>query len=197
MPRLHPNQTIVILAGGPSLSQEAANQSRHLITIAINDSYLLAPWAEYHYHCDKKWWEWHKDKPEFNAFQGVRITQDEIDDPRVLRIKGAHKDGLSESPEVIHYGSNSGFQALNLAYLLGAERIILLGYDMKIASNGKSHWFGDHPDKVRSNYASWWSKFSIVADQLKGKVEVINCNPDSALKCFHKMSLEEAVAKTS
>ena len=193
MPRLHPNQTIVILAGGPSLSQEAVSQSRHLITIAINDSYLLGPWAGYHYFCDKKWYEWHKESYEYKAFQGVRITQDDIDDPKVLRVKGAHKDGLSESPEVIHYGSNSGFQALNIAYLLGAKRIILLGYDMKIAKSGKAHWFGDHPDKVRSNYQSWWSRFSVVADQLKGKVEVINCSPDSALQCFPKMPLSEAL----
>ena len=123
----------------------------------------------------------------------MRITQDAIDDPKVLRIKGEHKDGLSESPEVIHYGSNSGFQALNLAYLLGANKIILLGYDMKIAKSGKAHWFGDHPDKVRSNYPSWWSRFSVVADQLKGKVQIINCNPDSALQCFEKMPLSDAL----
>ena len=193
VPKLHPGQTIAILAGGPSLSQQQADQVKHLVTIAINDSYQLAPWADYHYFCDKKWWEWHKDRADYKIFQGVRITQDVIDEPGVIRVAGAHKPGVSESPEVIHYGSNSGFQALNLAYLMGAAKIILLGYDMKIAKSGKAHWFGDHPDKVRSNYAGWWSNFSIAADQLKGKVEVINCSPDTALTCFPKVSLDEVL----
>lgn len=193
LPRLHPNQTIAILAGGPSLTQQQANQVQHLVTIAINDSYQLAPWADYHYFCDSKWQKWHCDREDYQSFQGVRITQDVVDEPGVIRIAGKHDKGVSESPEVIHYGSNSGFQALNIAYLMGASRILLLGYDMKVAKNGKAHWFGDHPDKVRSSYLGWLSNFSVAADQLKGKVEVINCSPDSALQCFPKMALTDAL----
>lgn len=112
----------------------------------------------------------------------------------MIRIKGQHKPGISESPEAINYGQNSGFQALNLAFLLGAKRILLLGYDMKLAKSGANHWFGHHPDKVVSNYPAWWSHFSVAADQFKKLgVEVINCSPDTALICFKKMSLESAL----
>ena len=184
----------MILAGGPSLSQSDVDLTKGRVVIAINDSYQLAPWADYHYFCDKKWWNWHKDREDYKSFQGIRITQDTIDEPGVIKVQGKHEQGISESPEVIHYGSNSGFQALNMAYLLGASRILLLGYDMKIAKSGKAHWFGDHPDKIRSGYQSWWSNFSIAADQMKGKAEVINCSPDTALICFKKMSLESALS---
>ena len=154
----------------------------------------MTPWADYHYFCDRKWWEWHKDRPDYQAFEGQRISYEDI--PGAWKVKGEDKPGLSESPEVIHTGSNSGYQVLNIAYLMGASRILLLGYDMKIAKSGLSHWFGDHEDKVRSNYASWWSKFSVAADQLKENgIEVINCSPDTALQCFKRMSLKDAMEK--
>jgi len=183
----------VILAGGPSLSQSDVDLTKDQIVIAINDCYQIAPWATYHYFCDKKWWDWHKDREDYKSFQGIRITQDVIDEPGVFKVNGKHEQGLSESPEVIHYGSNSGFQALNIAVLMGASRILLLGYDMKVSKSGKNHWFGHHPDKIVSNYPAWWSNFSVAADQLKGKVEVINCSPDTALQCFPKMRLIDAL----
>lgn len=196
---MHPNSTIAIFAGGPSLTQEAVNKCQHLISIAINDSYLLAPWATYHYFCDKQWWSWHHDKPQYRAYQGIRITAEPAVSaawpPDAYRVRGAQASGISTDPEVVNYGKNSGYQALNVAVLMGARRIILLGYDMKIAKSGAAHWFGDHPNKVRSNYPSWLSGFSVAADQLAEMgVEVINCSPDTALTCFKQMSLESALS---
>ncbi|HCZ48509.1 MAG TPA: hypothetical protein DCZ11_05850, partial [Gammaproteobacteria bacterium] len=53
--------------------------------------------------------------------------------------------GLSASPLRIHQGGNSGYQALNLAVLLGAERVILLGYDMH-----GGHWHGRHGGRLNN-----------------------------------------------
>jgi hypothetical protein len=185
----------VILASGPSLTQEQVDLCLNQAILAINDSYLLAPWAQYHYHCDLKWYNWHKDNPEYKSFNGIKITQDTLPDKSILRIKGKHEKGVSFNSEYIHYGSNSGIQALNIAVHMGASRIILLGYDMKIAGNGLAHWFGDHPDKVRSNYAAWLTNYGIAADQLRDKgIEVINCSPDTALICFPRMTLESALS---
>lgn len=160
--------------------------------IVINDGYQIAPWATYHYFCDGKWWDWHKDREDYQAFTGQRITQEKeknCKEPGLWRVQGNAGTGVSFDPNLIHYGSNSGFQVLNIAVLMGASRILLLGYDMKFGKDGRAHWFGDHPDKIRSNYASFLTNFSIAADQLKGKVEVINCSPDTALTCFRKASL--------
>lgn len=169
--------------------------ARGQITIVINDSYQLAPWATYHYFCDPKWWKWHKDREDYKGFTGIRICQDVIDEPGIVKIDGESKEGLSLDPDKIYFNSNSGFQALNLAYHFGASRILLLGYDLKFAKDGRSHWFGDHPDNVRSNYPAWFTGFSIAADQLKEKgVEVVNCSPDTALSCFERMSLASALS---
>lgn len=79
--------------------------------------------------------------------------------------------------------------------LAGAARILLLGYDGKFGPGGKSHWFGDHP--VRSDEPTT----ATLARNLKQLVEplatlgveVINCSPDSAVDCFPRIGLEEAL----
>lgn len=92
-------------------------------------------------------------------------------------------------------GGNSGYQVLNLLYFLGAKKIILLGYDMKMKGN-LSHWHGDHPNELNrfSNYKDWCQKFNQLAQDLKDEgVKVINATRETALNCFDRLSLEEAL----
>lgn len=100
------------------------------------------------------------------------------------------RDGLSGLPGMITYGANSGYQAIHLAYNLGASKIILLGYDY----GGNSHFFGDHPQPLRSghDYRRWHSAIKILADDLKAAgVEVINCSRQSTIKCFPRADIAE------
>lgn len=97
----------------------------------------------------------------------------------------------------IHQGANSGYQSLNLAMLLGATRIILLGFDMR-AVNDKKHFHPDHPPGMNNPYdglfKTWNQNFrSTLPDLKKAGVTVINATPDSALDAFPRMSLEEAL----
>jgi len=155
-----------VIASGPSLLKEDVEKLKNEKVIVINDNYLLAPFAKALYFCDEKWYNWHKEKPEFRAFQGQKYSQnkswthqEEAKQDGVIFLDSEPETGLSTNPEKLHQGSNSGIQAINLAYHLGAREIILLGYDMQ-PTGGKSHWFGDHPDKVVSNWYSW-SSFNI------------------------------------
>lgn len=105
-------------------------------------------------------------------------------------IRGEHKDGLGL--DCIRYGGNSGYQAINLAFLFGAKRIILLGYDMQ-KTDGKSHWHGDHPGSLRkeSALASWVQRFDSLASDLKYYgVEVLNASRETALKCFERVDID-------
>ena len=97
--------------------------------------------------------------------------------------------------EVVYTGGNSGYQALNLVYLFGATQIILLGYDMKTNHN-KSHWHGDHPGSLNrhSNYTNWIDRFKDLARDLQEEnIKVINATRETALTCFDRMTLEEAL----
>lgn len=184
----------IVIASGPSLTKEDVEYVKGKGTvIVINDNYKMAPWADYLYFCDPKWFNWHKE--EVAKFQGAIYTQDETiaKDNGFHYIESQSKEGLSKDPKVIYQGSNSGYQAINLAYHLGAEQIILLGYDMQ-ATNGKYHWFGDHPDKVRSSYGSWMPHYKGLAkDAEQAGLEVINCSRQTALSCFRREKLENVL----
>jgi hypothetical protein len=108
---------------------------------------------------------------------------------------GRHGDGLGDPH--MHFGDNSGYQAINLAYLWGAGRIILLGYDMQ-HTGGKSHFFGDHPKdlQVGSDYVDWCHKFAKLAADLAARgVEVINCSRATALDCFPRATIDEVLSE--
>lgn len=182
---------------------EAVRRSRQDVrVIAINDAYRLAPFADLCYFADAQWWRWHKDKPEFEAFAGAKVTIEptglEIDDARVFMLRNAHHGktdqahGLSTDPAVLADGRNSGYQAINLAALAGAARIVLLGYDSKPGPDGKAHWFGQHPIPTHeATIRGFKTHYKQLVAPLKALgVEVVNCSPGSAITCFPKESLE-------
>ena len=185
-----------IIASGPSLTRSDVEAIKGKGTvIAINDNYKMAPWADILYFCDPKWFRWHKENPEFQHFQGEIYTQDETTakENHFHYIKSAPGEGLSTDPKVIFQGSNSGFQSINLAYHLGANKIILLGYDMQ-TTDGKAHWFGHHPDNVVSSYQCWTKYYDRLAEDAKAKgLHIVNCSRQTALGCFERKHLEDVL----
>jgi hypothetical protein len=127
-------------------------------------------------------------------FHGQLWTQDAAAAARygINRVKGANRPGLG--PEgMIHTGGNSGYQAINLAYLWGAKKIILLGFTMR-EIDGKKHWHEDHPKPLVAQILpdEWRHKMKFLADDLKVKgVDVVNCDPLSALTCFRMSTIEQ------
>jgi hypothetical protein len=168
--------------------------------IAVNDSYKLAPWADALYACDNRWWEVHG-----NCFDGQKWSchQDMEGNNKTELCKRirlnliASQDGdtFSTDPRVIHHGSNSGFQAVNLAMHFGCKLIVLVGFDMRLI-DGKAHFFGSHPEELGNGddrtYRKFANAFETASKSLSG-VEIINATPGSAMKCFPIMSVSEAI----
>lgn len=104
-------------------------------------------------------------------------------------VQGRDSPGLGR--DMLHFNSNSGAQAINYAYLLGAKRIILLGYDMQ-HTGGKAHFFGSHPPQLAfANHAVYVQTFTQLAKDLEAEgAEVINCSRDTALTQFPRDTLE-------
>lgn len=193
-------QTVAILASGPSLASEELSLLHGLPVIAINDSWRKYPDAEILYACDPPWWKHHSGVP---AFMGERWSQHkgaatwpaEAAAMHINVIRSASQAGISTDPSLIHTGANSGFQALNLAILAGASRVLLLGYDMQ-ETGGRTHWFGDHPAGLKrtSPYALFRKSFEDAADQIASLgVEVINCSRETSLTCFPRVALSEVL----
>lgn len=165
-----------------------------MTTIIINDNYRIAPWADYLYACDCNWWRHHYDDVK-ETFSGELWTQDKAwtgDFPEGVNvIQSASEKGLSDDPNVIHQGANSGYQAINLAYHFGAKTILLLGYDM---SGKGSHWFGKHQGEglsASTDYSGLVSNFATIKPENHG-IEIINCTRRTALK-FMRADLDEAL----
>ena len=130
------------------------------------------------------------------TFKGELWTQDLSTASKygLNKVDGFRGDGLGK--DKIHYGANSGYQAINLAYLFGAKNIILLGFDMKLGANKITHWHGNHPMGLTqdSPFKTWLKNFPRLANDLKVEgVEVLNATRSTALDCFNKVKLEDAL----
>jgi hypothetical protein len=167
--------------------------------VAINNvGFLLAPWADILYSCDSAWWAHYADK--VRHFAGERVTIDTKlhgrRDMTCLRKEAG--EGLGR--RAIRTGCNSGYQAINLAYLRGATTIVLLGYDMQHGADGRRHFHGDHPAPL-GNFATGMpglcaSKFPALASDLSAEgVRVLNCTRQTALSCFERAPLSEVLAQ--
>ena len=198
---------VVVAATGPSLTADVAARVRRARwpegkcrVVAINDAYRLLPYADILYACDERWWRAHIEEIE-RTFHGERWTTHEEksetnnkrgipDGWKVRAVAGASQPGFSTNGAVVHYGSNSGFQAINLALLKGATRVILVGFDMK----GRGHFFGDHPEPLhnRTSYAEFVPEFRAAARRCR--TPIFNATPGSGLDCWPRVTLEEALA---
>lgn len=156
------------------------------------------------YGCDAAWWRAERGLPNFSGLKvsyGSNGLSGQFADIRTINIA---KVGRSYADDVVldpvgtvGAGGNSGFQALNLAVQWGARRIMLVGFDM--SDRGGKHWYGRNlwpmsanPDET--NFKRWIAAFDRAAPQLQDLgVEVVNCSPASALTCFPKRSISDAL----
>lgn len=156
----------------------------------------MLPDADYLYACDRHWWNHHIDAVR-KGFKGKLYTQYRTEDERrwaenegLTAVKGEHSPGLGKN--MLHFNANSGAQAINLAYLFGATRIVLLGYDMG-KTGGRNHWFGNHPKGLNDgSYENYVEHFTRLASDLSGEgVEVINCSRETNLHQFKRSTVDQ------
>lgn len=184
--------TCVVAASGPSLTP--VQLPPDLRMIVTNDTHKMFPAADVLYACDFLWWKLN------HKVAGCKHhwTQDRAAAERfgLNYVRHESREGLGRT--ALRTGGNSGYGAVNLAYLFGAKRILLIGFDMKEGPKGEKHWHPDHPKPLvqKQQFHEWIHKFKALADDLKAAgVEVINCTPGSALKCFPTGDLETELTK--
>lgn len=181
-----------IVGGGPSLKGFDWSQLDGELTIAVNRSF------EYFdptilFSADNRFWRymWNGELGEqstslFEKFIGIKVGASTTlmfpESVKTVNVSGefgrTFKDGIK-------IGGNSGYAALNLAVCLGANPIYLLGFDMH--TTHRQEWFHDgYPDNNDPvSYRSFQKTLQKIAPKLADwGIQVINLNPDSALKCF-------------
>lgn len=163
-----------------------------------NDAYRAAPYSHMLYFADAKWHAWHRERAEYKAFAGEKCTifttGNLVGDDDVHMLRRADNTDLSLDAESIATGANSGHQALNIAVLAGSRRILLLGFDARLADDGKMHFFGDHPDRTSPPFSTQVRSMREASKILeRAGVEVINVTPGSAIDCFKRAELSCAL----
>jgi hypothetical protein len=191
---IYRGETIYLIGGGPSLKGFDFNLLKDKKTIAINKAYTVAPFANFLYWSDYRFYQLFKE--DIDNFKGYKVTNKPkpvIDS--IINLKDTGKLGLDIHPHALRNGNNSGYAAINLAVHLGAKKIILLGYDM--GSSGKDTHFHSGYDtrteeKIYKN--NMIPCFDSIVDELKElNIEIWNSSKDSKLTCFPKCSLTEVL----
>lgn len=185
--------TVWCVASGPSLTADDIEKLRGQRVICVNTTVRLAPWSDAMYAGDSTWWR--ANKNDWQNHQGLKFTinRSAAQEFNLIHVPFRNDPGLGK--EILHGGSNSGYQAVNLAYLLGAERICLLGYDMQ-PTYGETHWHGDHEKTTNphsGSYKNWRDKFArLHQDLVTEGIPLINCTRETALK-VPRMDLDECL----
>ena len=209
VPRIYEGETAVCIASGPSLSDADVAFVREMQkagkcrVFVCNNNYLKAPDADVLFFCDYTFWVWHASKPEFQAFKGTKITMstDIGTEPDINVIGIDAPEGLSFEADRLRTGGNSGYMQVNLAFLYGCKRVLLLGYEMQpkriVDVDGKetirTHWFGSHPAPTSP---AWFPQVvgyfeTMIPDLERAGLQVINCSEPSAINCFPKSNIRE------
>lgn len=190
-----------ILGGGPSLA-EADVDALHGrgAVVAVNNAFRLAPWADLLYVADARWFDddWGNWR-EAATFAGPVATRAPtlgcraiLAEREILQLDWNREAPLSRDPGSVA-GYCGGGNALNLAWLAGADPIVLVGFDM---SGG--NWHGGH--RIAPRQEHYQTRFIPALSRMAGSLEgvgatVINATPCSRLTAFPVMPFQAALCE--
>ena len=185
-----------ILGGGPSLKGFDFNFLRDKNVIGCNTAALKvgAAVCQVCFFSDEEWFIQNYD--DISKFSGLVVTHCVTMKQRSeawikwmeRKDSGLHKDGLG-------FGGNSGCGAINLALLLGAKRVFLLGIDCAGGPEKEHHWHADNRQQAANSealYQKFKVGFSDIAKDLPRVfpgAEIFNLNPRSSLTVFPRLSM--------
>ncbi len=194
VPRSWEGETAVLLGTGPSLTQADVDACRGTARIlAIKDAIQWAPDADCWYGCDAPVWAYYG--PRCLAFAGLKYTLDPKAAAWAQVLQNTGFTGLESTPTGLRTGKNSGYQGIGLAVHLGVRRIVLLGYDLQADPNGRTHVIARPYSTRVSPFRDFLPLFAtLVAPLAALGIPIINASRETALTCFPRLSLAEALA---
>ena len=199
IPKMWPGATVFILGGGPTLLDSLNGfdlTGKHVL--AVNLAFRL-PYSKLCFFGDAKFYWWNRNG--LDRFTGYKITANDRSNgqyrsvagqPGVRVVRRKRQPGLENRVDMIRWNRSSGGAAIDVAVHLGAKRIVLLGYDMRVV-NGKKNWAPHPKEHTKKNpFARFLEAFEPVriAAEERG-VEILNATPDSALTTFPKVGLSK------
>lgn len=189
VPRDWPGERCFVLCGGESLKAQRDMVPRlHGRVIAVKHGVLLRPDADVLFFAGERPAE--IAPPLLSAYKGPCVVVRGKGHPvfpdtskRIWRTT-THEQWSSDPTKVA--GFDAGTSAINLAMLLGATEIVILGMDMV-----GGRWFNSQevrhylPNPPEADFQRHMSVLPSLAADAKAKgVRIINCSPISRVTCF-------------
>ena len=190
-------ETIYIVGGGPSLKDFDFELLRNRVVIAVNKAFLFLPFAQVLYWSDSSFYD--SFKREIHEFKGIKVTKNPSPKAEdIINLVETGREGLELEPNGIRSGGNSGYAAINLAYHLGAKKIVLMGFDAKNGPGGNTHWHDGYVKKGASDEVmqrNWLPHYSSIVDALdERRVKIYNTSKLSEIKEIEKITYTEALS---
>lgn len=193
-------ETVAVIAPGPTLDPIDVVRCRNIRRIAVTKAFQQCMTADLLYAADWRFWEVYQGVPEFTGQRLIAAAQypadregwgAELPKYGIEPIDGTQAHTFSMQPGLIHYGQNSGFQAVNIALQLGAARVLLLGFTLGLRGNARN--YGEpYPKELQigSPYTAFIKAFEQAAQAWQGPAEIVNCTAASALRGFRQSTVE-------
>lgn len=189
-------QRCFIVGGGPSLKGFDFGRLKGEKVIAINKSFYDVPFADIVFGMDRPFLDWvmmgklgENYRLGFKAFEGMKLWLDLSGyryPPGIYSLPSAGEIGWTKTlGDGLFHGQSSGYGALNLAMVLGADPIYLLGYDCSKGPAGEKNYHDGYPSGGNPEALNIFKRaFEAGVALLNGRPRIINLNPNSALRCF-------------
>ena len=182
--------TVFCVASGPSLIHEdcIAVEKTGCSIIAVNNTWQLFSDIYALYAGDLAWWKQYHQTVPSGRFRKITANL------------AAAKSYALEYRRYCGHGENynSGEMAICLAKEVGAQQIILLGYDCSI-SHGL-HWHGPHCENLHnpteSSVAAWHEQFQRIRKQ-NPNLQILNASRSSDIQCFPRIELDAVIEQLS
>ena len=186
---------VYIVGGGVSLKTLDLSPLQGEFVIAVNNAFFLHDWMSFCWFGDERWFLYNEEK--FKGTIGLLSTCNLqfMSHPKISCFPRRKLQGIESEFPFVSWNRNSGGSAINVAYHFGAKQIYLVGFDMKVSSDGQNNFHNDHLARWSVEgydpYPGFIKCFNKIAEDAKTLgIEIINTNPDSALECFKKVSFQ-------
>ncbi len=190
-------QRCFILGGGPSAKGFDFSRLDNEFTIAVNYSYKHYPKSKSVLFCDYGFAE--REKQNLLAYSGLIFgsfkCQDILPQKNNIFIFPISNRELGRGfNEGLYNHRLSGAAALNLAIIMNAEEIYLLGFDMGYNENKEHHWYGTEFERQNTySETHFIGKVDLFNKFAAHKNKIFNCSKESRIKVFQYANINEVL----
>jgi hypothetical protein len=209
IPRKFEGETAIVCGTGPSITPEiikTVDDSGHRV-FGANRAWEIFNCDVVH-GCNYQFWDHYWPQIQEQSFdKWTTRPQLEGKYPGLEYIEERWEDGLSKEQHWIAAHHGTGPQLVNIAYLYGCTRLLLVGWDMRF--NGKTgvktfarRRYLDEDPLTLNHWPIYTGPDGELLALIKEMetikpadygIEIINCTPGSAMKCFPMGDLNEEI----